>query len=92
MYQVAGKGDNAENIHFANEGHDYGPSKRDAVYKFFAKHLKMKATTEDLDKITIERVHQMEVFNDKHPLPKHAVKGRQAVARAFETVLRAAKE
>ena len=37
---------NVENAHFADEGHDYGPSKREAMYRFLAKHLEL-----DLDRI-----------------------------------------
>jgi dienelactone hydrolase len=39
IYGLFGTADNVENAHFANEGHDYGPSKRAAVYAFFARHL-----------------------------------------------------
>lgn len=41
-----GKAENVENVHLANEGHDYGPSKRIAAYNFLAKHLGL-----DLNKI-----------------------------------------
>ncbi len=30
-----------ENVHLPNEKHDYGASKREAMYKFMAKHLKL---------------------------------------------------
>ena len=42
MYGVAGAADKVRNVHFADEGHDFGPSKRKLVYEFFAKHLQME--------------------------------------------------
>lgn len=39
VYKLYNKEDNVENVHLVNEVHDYGPSKRAAVYKFMAKHL-----------------------------------------------------
>lgn len=46
IYELFGKAANVENVHLANEGHDYGPSKRIAAYIFLAKHLGL-----DLNKI-----------------------------------------
>lgn len=46
IYELFGKAENVENVHLANEGHDYGPSKRIAAYNFLAKHLGL-----DLNKI-----------------------------------------
>jgi hypothetical protein len=46
IYSLYGKESLAENVHLANEGHDYGESKRLAAYEFLAKHLKL-----DLNKI-----------------------------------------
>ncbi len=102
MYGIAGAGEKVRNVHFADEGHDFGPSKRKLVYKFIAKHLQMepnqfvapdktKAATlleEDLTKIKIESPEQMEVFNAKHPRPDHAISGSDAVAAVFKRHLR----
>ena len=83
MYAVAGHAERVENIHFADEAHDFGPSKRKAVYEFFARHLNMPPRSEQLDRITIERPRRMEVFNSSHPLPEHAIHGSEAVDRAL---------
>jgi len=40
VYKVCGA-QTVENRHFAEEGHDYGPSKREAMYRFMAKHLRL---------------------------------------------------
>ncbi|MBC8356972.1 MAG: acetylxylan esterase [Planctomycetes bacterium] len=102
MYRVAGALDAVRNVHFADEGHDFGPSKRTLVYEFFAKHLHMEPSrsvasktsllAEDLTKITIESPEQMEAFNDKHPRPAHAISGIPAVAEVFDSHLRSLRE
>src|SRR5262249_51577064 len=54
VYKVAGHPDRVKNLHLADEAHDFGPSKRKAVYAFFGEHLGMTVLEEDLKKITIE--------------------------------------
>ena len=39
VYGLYGKQENVENVHLASEGHDYGVSKRMAMYDFMARHL-----------------------------------------------------
>ena len=103
MYALAGAGDAVQNVHLAGEGHDFGPTKRNEVYKFFAGHLRMKRNAfipfgdnnphdldllpEDLDKIAIEAPVRMRVFDKKHPLPQHAIHGNQKIAAVFEQLL-----
>jgi len=83
VYRIAGYPERVRNLHFAGEGHDYGPGKRKAVYAFFAEHLGLKLLDEDLSKIRTEKPELMEVWSAKHPLPKHAIKGKEEVAKAF---------
>lgn len=47
VYRLYGAEADVENIHHADEGHDYGFSKRIGAYKFLAKHLGLS-----LDKVT----------------------------------------
>jgi dienelactone hydrolase len=87
LYDATGK---VENAHFADEGHDYGPSKRRAMYAFAAKHLKLdlaKVTGPDgkvdeadtaLDQKTLE------VFAADHPRPAGSLKGAAEIAAALE--------
>jgi uncharacterized protein len=88
VYRLFGSSDRVRNVHFANEGHDYGPNKRKAAYVFFAEHLGMKLMDEALDKIVIEAPEKMAVVSEKQPLPKHAVHGSKAVAEAFAKLTR----
>ena len=56
-----------------DEGHDYGKSKRDALYPFFAQHLKLDASQVDESKVTVVPHTALETFNAEHPLPDHAL-------------------
>jgi len=71
-----------ENVHFAKEGHDYGISKRLALYAFLAKHFnlnlsKIQDKTGKIDEstCTIEKFPAMYVFGEKgENLPANVVK------------------
>jgi dienelactone hydrolase len=41
VYRLYGAEDEVENLHLANEGHDYGPSKRAGAYEFLGRHLSL---------------------------------------------------
>ena len=90
VYKVCGAADQVENAHFANEGHDYGPSKREAMYRFMAKHLglNLKAVTTPDGKIdeadaTLDG-HLLDVFTADHPRPASALKDGTEIAAALE--------
>jgi dienelactone hydrolase len=80
VYALYGAAQNVENAHFKYEVHDYGLSKRMAVYPFLARHLRL-----DLEKIQnqdgsikesdiyLENYERLVVFDKDHPLPPHAV-------------------
>lgn len=79
IYALHGAGDQVENAHFPDEGHDYGESKRRAAYPFLAKHLGLdfeRVTGRDgrVDEsfVTGESEEQMQVFNGNYP--ENAVK------------------
>lgn len=88
VYRLFGAAEKVENVHLATEGHDYGPSKRAAAVKFFARHLGLELSRvadpvcyEGVDErgITIERPDLLRVFDDRHPRPSHALKGDEAI-------------
>ena len=74
-----------ENAHFAAEKHDYGYSKRAAMYNFFAHHLKLNAgkvswtPTVNEDFVTILPPDQLRIYSDKNPMPADALKGNKAI-------------
>ncbi len=81
VYDLYGKADLVENAHFADEVHDYGYSKRKAMYPFMAKYLGLNAdkflnADGDFDEssVTIEDPYEMMVFNSVFPMPVTMVK------------------
>jgi hypothetical protein len=78
---------NLENIHLANEKHDYGKGKRLGMYPFMAKHLNL-----DLKNVTDEHgainetpslvlpKNSLSTFNDRFPLPQNAILGDEKIA------------
>lgn len=96
MYGYYGKSNLVENVHLPNEGHDYGPSKRDALYKFVAKNFKLdinkiedKSGKIDESEVTIEKESLMYVFGDHGQyLPKDAIKGYTNLLQVFATAPR----
>jgi dienelactone hydrolase len=72
IYDLCGAKANVENAHFANEGHDYGPSKRKAMYAFVAKHFKLTADDFDESKIIVHPREELRVFTSDHPRPDYA--------------------
>jgi dienelactone hydrolase len=86
VYALYGKQENVENVHLATEEHDYGVSKRLAMYDFMARHLGLninavrdKSGKIDESKVTIENYESMLVFGKEGKLPPQAVKGPDAI-------------
>ena len=86
VYELMGAADKIENAHFADEGHDYGPSKRAAMYRFLAKHLGLdlaRITGGDgkIDEsfITVHERDELLVFPPDRPRPAHAVPDAEKV-------------
>ena len=81
VYRLYGVAENAVNAHFSNEGHDYGESKRMAVYPFLAKHLKLDIKRVqgpdgkvDESFVVLEDYEELLVFGPNNPRPKDTVK------------------
>jgi len=88
VYQLYGAESNVENAHFADEGHDYGPSKRMAAYPFLEKHLKLDFSDVrdangiiDESFVVVEKKAGMLVFGKDNPRPKDAVKANTPLPR-----------
>ena len=47
IYRLYGAEDQVQNAHFPGEGHDYGPSKRQAAYAFTARHWGLETAVEE---------------------------------------------
>jgi hypothetical protein len=82
VYGLFGARALVENSHFADEGHGYERSKRQAMYPFMVKHLGLdpqgvldaETGVFDESKNVLEKPEQMRVFDQAHPLPSHALK------------------
>ncbi|WP_246001729.1 dienelactone hydrolase family protein [Mucilaginibacter gracilis] len=91
VYGYYGKIDQVKNVHLANEGHDYGISKRKAMYAFMAQHLSLDIkAVEDADgnidetKSTVEKEQALYVFGDKgERLPANAIHGFEQMQKVF---------
>lgn len=88
IYGLYGKKENLEAVHLADEKHDFGPSKRKAMYPFMAKHLglDLKAVTDangQIDEGPAKVLDQKDlaVFDAAHPRPANAVMGDEAVLK-----------
>ena len=91
-YSFYGNNAIVKNVHLAEEGHDYGPSKRKALYEFLAAHFNLdlkkirnKAGETDESFVTIEKEKDMYVFGENgERLPPHALKSYDAIVKVFE--------
>ena len=93
VYELYGRKENIENVHLATEGHDYGISKRMAMYDFMARHLglninSVKDETGKVDesKVTIENYVALLVFGRDGKLPANAVKGPEAIKTVLKSL------
>ena len=91
IYGFYGKTSLTENAHFADEGHDYGYSKRKALYEFVAKYFNLninafkKEGKIDESKVTIEKESAMYVFGEKgERLPANAIKSFEELQKVFD--------
>lgn len=93
VYALYGKPGLVENVHLATEGHDYGVSKRLAMYDFMAKHLglnlmavKDKSGKVDESKVTIEKYESQLVFGIDGTMPVTAVKGTDEIRKVLKSL------
>ena len=81
VYTLYGCADKVDNAHFPTEKHDYGPSKRMAMYPFMAKHLGLDISRVsgpdgkvDESFVVVEEYKRLLVFGPDNPRPKDAAK------------------
>jgi len=99
VYELYGAGGKVENVHLPEEQHDYGPSKRLAVYRFLAKRLGLSldavrnpaaqpGAAEEIDesRSIAEEKEALFVFDESHPRPPRALEGPEAVEKALRAL------
>ncbi|MBB5437802.1 dienelactone hydrolase [Pedobacter sp. AK017] len=92
IYGYYGQAERVENVHLPEEGHDFGYSKRKALYDFLVQNFKLDvAGVKDKDgkydesKCTIEKEPAMYVFGEKaERLPANAIKGFEQLEQVFK--------
>lgn len=95
VYRLYGAEDAIENAHIADEGHDYGLSKRIPVYKFLAKHLGLSLGAVqkpdgsiDENFVVIEEPQALYVFGPDHARPSHAIGPDEDLDSLFRRVMK----
>lgn len=87
VYELYDAEHKIDNVHLPAEKHDYGYSKRVAMYNFFIRHLNLNTNSVSWkptiieDFVTILPPHQLMVFSDENPLPDNALKGDEAIIK-----------
>lgn len=91
VYTMYGRQENVENVHLAAEKHDYGLSKRLAMYQFMASRLglnlsavKDKEGNIDESKVTIEKYDKLLVFGKTGKMPENALHTPDEVWKALK--------
>lgn len=86
IYGYYGAEKNVANAHLRDEGHDYGPSKRAAMYRFVAQHLGLDLKPIlgpggeiDESRATIEPASKLHVYTAEFPIPANALHDAAAV-------------
>ena len=86
---------NVTNDHLTGEGHDFGESKRSAVYRFFARVFGLDLSAADESHVTIEPAEALCSFGiDGERMPDDAIRSVNALASYFgaESVRKAAAD
>ena len=79
IYQLYGKEEKVRNIHLPEEKHDYGKSKRMALYDFVADQFKLNRKLADESKVELIDPSTLFVFGKDHPAPEGLLKPNQKV-------------
>ena len=79
------------NAHFAEEGHDYGPNKRRAMYRFMAEQFgldikRIQNADEKIDEtpVVVENMATLQVFNENNPFPANICKSLEEIETSFK--------
>ena len=95
VYRLFAAEAKVENVHLAGEGHDYGPSKRQAVYAFLARHLGLaaKPVTKtdgiiDESPTVVEPAAALAAFDHAHPRPADALQGEAVILKVLRELQR----
>jgi hypothetical protein len=90
VYRLHGAEDKVENVHLPNDVHDLKESKRQAVYKFYAKTFNLDVSSITLPNglidespDVVEDEETLHVFTAEHPRPDSALQGGDTIFKAL---------
>jgi len=91
IYRYFGEEGRVVNVHLPNEGHDYGISKRKALYEFLITHFNLDSSRlkyfngePDESAVDVEAEEALYAFGaEGQHLPRHAIKGFEALEAVF---------
>lgn len=87
VYAIYDAENRVENVHLPSELHDYGPSKRFAVYNFLARYLDLNPgklpynNGFDESFVKILPAEDLKVFTIETPIPPNALQGNEAIIK-----------
>lgn len=85
VYKLYDAENNVRNVHFPDEGHDFGINKRMAVYDFFSDVFALDESKMDESKVTIEAEDDLKIFGKSgEQMPQHAVRSFEELTKYFE--------
>lgn len=98
IYGYYGQKQKVSNVHLPEESHDYGPSKRNALYQFVARYFKLPIsrieTNGKIDEsfVHIEPEAAMYAFGDHGQLlPRDAIHGYDELVKVYQHAMTKAK-
>jgi hypothetical protein len=97
IYGYYGAPANVANVHLADEGHDYGPSKRAALYRFVAEKFGLNlgavqsaGGTIDESRVTTEKPAQLRAFDHEFPVPHDALHDAASIEQKLRSLQKTA--
>ena len=73
IYGLFAKEGSVENSHFPEEGHDFGPAKRQALYRFVGKVFHLEPEKSDEGSLQIIPAIELRAFDEAHPVPDGSI-------------------
>jgi hypothetical protein len=96
IYSFYKKEEVVQNVHLANEAHDYGPSKRNSLYEFVSQQFKLdlnivknKVGQIDESDVVVEPEYSMYVFDNKQEMiPANALKNFIELRNLWQEIIK----
>ena len=91
IYKYYGRENLVQNVHLPDEGHDYGPSKRQAAYSFLAQHLNLDKSQVNINEgsidesfVTVEDRQKLLVWDANHAKPDNTINDDDGISKMLQ--------